>query len=205
MHPNKAIFWKEKSVLILSDLHLGKAAHFRKYGIPIPSQIHSEDMMRLYSLIKTFSPTKIIIVGDLFHSDYNDEWNMFESLVISLPQTNFHLIKGNHDLLDDHIYDKTVQCFDELEIKPFSFVHDPEKSTSGLYAICGHIHPSISIKAKGRQNMRVSCFYFSEKFGVLPSFGNFTGNYKISFKLGDLVYLIVDDQIVPYKPAFYMD
>ena len=33
----KAICWVEEKTLIISDLHLGKIAHFRKEGIAIPS------------------------------------------------------------------------------------------------------------------------------------------------------------------------
>ena len=38
LHPAKAIFWKEKSRLLLADVHLGKAGHFRKVGIPVPQR-----------------------------------------------------------------------------------------------------------------------------------------------------------------------
>jgi metallophosphoesterase superfamily enzyme len=40
----RALFWKETSALILSDLHLGKTAHFRKNGIPLPANIILEDL-----------------------------------------------------------------------------------------------------------------------------------------------------------------
>ncbi len=203
LNPYKAIYWKEQSSLILSDLHLGKAGHFRKNGIPISSRVHENDFLRLKKLISFYNPVKIIIVGDLFHSSFNSEWQIFEAFVRSYPQIDFFLIKGNHDVLEDNIYLKTLHCFESFEVGPFCFVHKPEKLPNGLFSICGHIHPSILIKAQGRQNLKISCFYFTDKYAVLPSFGNFTGNYKISFKLGDLVYLIVDDQVVPYNPAFH--
>ncbi len=34
--PQKALFLPEESILVLGDLHLGKAMHFRKAGIIIP-------------------------------------------------------------------------------------------------------------------------------------------------------------------------
>ena len=43
--PDKCMFWKEHNSLILADLHIGKAGHFRKAGIPIPSHIHIDDLV----------------------------------------------------------------------------------------------------------------------------------------------------------------
>jgi metallophosphoesterase superfamily enzyme len=54
--------------LILSDLHLGKTAHFRKNGIPLPANIILEDLKRLSILIDHFKPEKIIVVGDFLHA-----------------------------------------------------------------------------------------------------------------------------------------
>ncbi len=204
LHAYCAVFWKEEAALILSDLHLGKAAHFRKNGIPISSRVHDEDFFHLNYLVDKFLPSKVIIVGDLFHSVYNQDWNVFIDFVRSNRRIDFFLIKGNHDILQEHFYEETLHCFDELEMGPFFFVHSPVSEAVGKYVISGHIHPSISINGKGRQKLTLPCFYFSENYAVLPSFGNFTGNYKISFKFGDLVYLIADDQVVPYKPAFSM-
>ena len=35
----RAMYWAAQKALILSDLHVGKTAHFRKHGIPIPDEI----------------------------------------------------------------------------------------------------------------------------------------------------------------------
>ena len=35
----RVVFWPKESALILSDLHIGKTAHFRKNGIAIPKNI----------------------------------------------------------------------------------------------------------------------------------------------------------------------
>ena len=43
VHSEKGLFWEEQHALIISDVHLGKAGHFRKHGVPIPRQIHVLD------------------------------------------------------------------------------------------------------------------------------------------------------------------
>ena len=69
----RAIFWKSQKSLILSDLHIGKSAHFQKSGIPVPSSVLQNDLNRLEQLIHHFSAEKLIIVGDLFHAEYNKD------------------------------------------------------------------------------------------------------------------------------------
>ncbi|MBC7753171.1 MAG: DEAD/DEAH box helicase, partial [Moraxellaceae bacterium] len=36
--PEKAFLWVEKAMLVLSDLHLGKADSLQAQGVPIPSR-----------------------------------------------------------------------------------------------------------------------------------------------------------------------
>ena len=203
LDPLKAIYWEEKSTLIFSDLHFGKAAHFRKNGIPIPFNIHERDLKNINHLFNVYSPKKIIIVGDLFHSVWNSEWNSFESFLENHHDTEFILVKGNHDILDEGSYKTYIKCVDNYESGPFFFSHQPCEGIHELYNISGHIHPSITISGRAKQSVKFECFYFSENFAVLPSFGNFTGNYKISAKFGDKIYLIVNEQVIVFKPSIY--
>jgi len=34
--PQKAVYWPRASLLAIADIHFGKAAAFRSYGIPVP-------------------------------------------------------------------------------------------------------------------------------------------------------------------------
>jgi metallophosphoesterase superfamily enzyme len=77
--PQKAIYWKSARTLIVSDLHLGKSGHFRKSGIPAPAGINQKNLNRLDKLLQSFKPNRLLILGDLFHSDANREWLEFES------------------------------------------------------------------------------------------------------------------------------
>ena len=36
LHPSGGVYWIDKKTLLLADIHLGKVAHFRKNGIPVP-------------------------------------------------------------------------------------------------------------------------------------------------------------------------
>ena len=71
--PQKAIFWKNKNTLLISDLHLGKITHFRKAGIAIPTEALLRNFNILEFLIREYKPQRIILLGDLFHSAFNSE------------------------------------------------------------------------------------------------------------------------------------
>ena len=66
----RAIFWEAQKSLILSDLHIGKSAHFQKSGIAIPSSVLTKDLVRLEELIFHFEVKQLIVVGDLFHAEF---------------------------------------------------------------------------------------------------------------------------------------
>lgn len=190
--PERAIYWKSKGILIVSDLHLGKAGHFRKHGIPISRKIHLTDLQILESMIVKYQPAQVILLGDLFHSFENNEWKDFLRFLEVYDTVEFTLIEGNHDILDE--YPESLNMTPLLEIEPFSFTHIKEESS--LYNLSGHLHPGVSVKGRGRQSITVPCFYFSDNHGLLPAFGQFTGVKKIRPKKEDKVFGIAEGTVI---------
>ena len=45
--PERAAYWPARKSLFVADFHLGKAATFRRAGIPLPSGTTSENVERL--------------------------------------------------------------------------------------------------------------------------------------------------------------
>jgi uncharacterized protein len=200
LSPNKVIFWEEEKILILSDLHLGKTGHFRKNGIAIPQSIFKADMQCLVTQLQFFSPTKIIIIGDMFHSYDNKEHDFFLKWRNDFSVIQFHLVKGNHDVLSDEWYAKAniVLHPAELQIGNFIFTHDINEVTlqPNQYGFSGHIHPGISISGIAKQSLRFACFYFGKNYAVLPAFSKFTGTYPIKKIKGDAVFALVENKII---------
>lgn len=190
--PERAIFWEKKKTLFLSDLHLGKAGHFRKHGIPVSRKIHLTDIQILETLIKKLNPHKVLLLGDLFHSFENNEWQDFLNFLQVYDSINFVLVEGNHDILSE--YPPSLSVTTHLEIGPFSFSHYRESSS--FYNISGHIHPGVIVRGKGRQSITMPCFYFTQDYGVLPAFGQFTGVKKIRPRKGDRVYGVADGNVI---------
>ena len=200
LHPFKSLYWERPEILLIADLHLGKAAHFRKSGIPIPESIHDPDLQRIDYLIEQYRPKRILILGDLFHSAINNSWKYFREFCRDRVPVRPELVLGNHDILDTKNYDFLDLYQDTLTVDPFVFSHKPlENSTSqDGYNICGHIHPAVRLSGIAKQSVRVECFYFGSNHGILPAFGNFTGNAKIAKRhQEDRVFAVTNQKIIP--------
>ncbi len=198
LHPSRALYWHRENLLIISDLHLGKATHFRKHGIPMPRELSDVNWDKLISLLLDFQPQRVVFLGDLFHSDWNEEWNDFCHLTAQFSQVRFELVPGNHDILftEHYISARLFLHPPVLTIEPFIFSHHPlAVIPAHYYNLCGHLHPSVCLRGNGRQKLRLPCFYFSENQGILPAFGAFTGTAEIQPKKDDQIFVIAEDQV----------
>jgi DNA ligase-associated metallophosphoesterase len=173
----RALYWKREKMLVLSDLHIGKTAHFRKAGIAIPSQILVNDLKRLETLIQYFEIKTILIVGDLFHAEVNQDIETFEDWKVQFDSMEWRLIKGNHDRLKVSVYqDLGIEVDSRYnERLPFRFVHDVSHCKDDVFCISGHTHPGVLIKGRGKQFIKLPCFQVSKEKLVLPAFSEFTG------------------------------
>ncbi len=201
LSPESCLYWEEKSSLIVSDIHFGKSGHFRKEGIGIPQAVYKEDLHRLIAQIQFFKPKQLIVVGDFFHSKMNSEILLFEKWRKDLSALPIHLVKGNHDILDETWYaENEIEVHQqELKMDPFTFVHEQTNDfqlPAIGYSFSGHVHPGICIEGLGKQTLRFPCFYFSQNHAILPAFGRFTGLYSIKPKKKDKVFAIVNKKII---------
>lgn len=194
----RAIYLPNEQLLAISDLHLGKAAHFRKAGLAVPNSVSKNDFNRLTGLIEKYLPKQLLINGDMFHSDYNTEIDEFARWKESFSDINFILVKGNHDKQSEEVYKNLAVKVHEpsYQTNKFCFIHDVAHCKSNLYAISGHIHPGISIYNKAKQRLKFPCFYFGEQHAILPAFSNFTGLQLVKAKENDLVFAITPTKIV---------
>jgi DNA ligase-associated metallophosphoesterase len=202
LSPERVMFWEKQKALIIADLHIGKTGHFRKSGIPVPQHVFKEDLQRLFTQILFYKAEKLIIAGDLSHSRSNKEMDLFKKWRHDLEALEVILVNGNHDILDDKWYDELkITRTDTLDIDDFSFCHDPEEAFSKIrdqkhYTFCGHLHPGVSIRGRGRQFLQFPCFYFGNNIGILPAFSRFTGSVNVNAQTGENVFAIVENGIM---------
>jgi DNA ligase-associated metallophosphoesterase len=198
LHQSGVIYWEVKNTVLISDVHLGKVAHFRKFGMAIPNKAIFENFTRLNVVVDLFEPKTIIFLGDLFHSKINIEWELFANWAKEITQ-EIILIEGNHDIIAKHHYeDLNIKVCSELEIDGFLLTHHPEEK-EGFFNFCGHIHPGIKLKGFGKQQLNLSCFFQKPNQMILPAFGEFTGNFYLNPTKKDLVYAITKEEVFLIK------
>lgn len=199
LHPFKVIFWEEQSSLLIADVHLGKTRHFRREGLWVPQSAGDQNYDKLMSLLLDLGPKRVIFLGDLFHSDYNQEWEALTDITKGFSQVQFDLVRGNHDRLSDYAYAKAkIEVYEKpLLIENILLSHEPLPDyMDEPYNLAGHIHPAVRLRGRGRQYMRLPCFYFGESQGILPAFGNFTGMANLQIRAGDRVFIVGEDQVI---------
>lgn len=195
LHPLGGLFWVEKSLLLISDVHLGKVSHFRKFGAAVPRKAIHKNFVLLDKIVSDFQPFQICFLGDLFHSSLNKEWEFFENWVAKTP-TEIILVSGNHDIIAPEKYRQlNIEIFPELIIDNFLLTHHPEER-EGLFTFCGHIHPAVKLHGFGRQKLKLPCFFKSKNQMILPAFGEFTGTYTLKPSKNDEIYAIVENAVV---------
>jgi len=193
----KAIKLTADNSIIIADLHLGKIEHFRAAGINLPLSAAAQTEKRLFALIEKHQPSRVIFLGDLFHSVQNDSYHSFQTLIKHFDQISFDLVLGNHDIMreEDYIH-LGITVYEELFINGLWLTHEPQDELkTGLYNLAGHIHPGITLKGKGRQKMSLPCFYFGPHSGLLPAFGYFTGKAIIKIAKKSDIFAIAEDKI----------
>lgn len=195
LHSSGALFWEEKKMIIISDVHLGKVTHFRKHGIAIPQNAVSENFKKITDVLEYFQPEKIIFLGDLFHSSMNSEWDLFEEWISNHNQETY-LIAGNHDIIDQkHYYEIGILVVDVLEIDGFFFTHHPTEKED-FFNFSGHIHPGIILRGLGMQSLKLRCFFHKPNQMILPAFGEFTGKFILKPESDHLVYAIARNEVI---------
>ncbi len=199
LHPYKAIYWPAEQVLFIADLHLGKATHFRKAGIAVPAAVEDNNLDKLTALFLDFKPKRVLFLGDLFHSDYNSNWEEFGMLITQFQKISFELVPGNHDIMAQSEYEKFGIVIQPLDYRlgPFMLTHYPvEEEEKGCYHLSGHVHPGVRLRGGGRQSLRLPCFYFGAHQGILPAFGAFTGYMTLKPSKGDLIFVVLEGGVL---------
>ena len=185
MLPSRALCLPQTKELLICDVHLGKAEYFQQNGIPLTNNSDENNFTRIESIVRKYSPEKLIILGDLFHSKYSISKTL-QKRVEDLPEqlkTNVELVLGNHDVGCNI---KNIKIFDIKKNKNIIFSHEPlTLADNKSLNICGHYHPKLYLKNNG-DKLSLRCFAMDTKKNnlYLPAFGDLTGGYlcKKSFK-----------------------
>jgi DNA ligase-associated metallophosphoesterase len=198
--PDRAVFWPRTHTLLVADVHLGKAAAFRASGVPLPGGTTTAGLDRLADLVERHAARRLVLLGDLFHAPASFAPATVAAVAAwrqCVSGCEVILVRGNHDRrAGDPPAALGIDCAAEpLAVPPFALRHHPAE-TPGLYTLAGHVHPAVRLAGPGRQRLRLPCFLFGERVGVLPAFGPFTGTAVVTPRPGDRVFAVADGAVV---------
>lgn len=207
LHPSGAAFLPDHAALLVADAHLGKAASFRRLGVPVPTGTTATTLQEVGDAVASLVATPaqhLVFLGDLLHAarGRSHELSRVAGQAIAgwraqSPGLRVHLVRGNHDLAAG---DPPPEWDIELHAEPWllgswALCHEP-RAVAGAYTLAGHWHPCIGLSGGARQRLRLPCFWFGDParhaVGVLPAFGDFTGMHPIQRRPGDRVWAVAD-------------
>ncbi len=196
--PQRLLYLRQHRALVVADVHFGKINHFRKAGIAVPAKANNRNAADLIDAINQTKPERVVFLGDLFHSTYNEEWETVGQITDHFRQCSFELVVGNHDILSENQYSRhSIHRIDQLVLAQWLLTHEPLTDIpENYYNLAGHIHPGIRLHGSGRQSLVLPCFYFGKRQGLLPAFGTFTGLAKIKPQKEDKVFVLAEGKII---------
>lgn len=184
----KGLYFPKKSILVITDLHIGWEEYLNKQGVFAPRMQFKEILEELKKLIERVNIKRklkeIIILGDLKHEFgkiSSQEWKETKEILDFLKREaeKIILIKGNHDNILG-----PIAKMKEIETKKFyicgevCFLHGnkifPECLDKKIkILVAGHRHPAIVLSDKYKKE-KYKCFLVGEwkkkKVIILPSF-----------------------------------
>jgi DNA ligase-associated metallophosphoesterase len=196
---DKAIYYPAEHALLVADAHFGKAAAYRRLGQPVPHGTTDDNLQRLDKLLAAYDCRHLIFLGDFLHAPESHAPATLSALQAWRERHSsvaITLIRGNHDKrAGDPPAQLNIHVLPEpLLLGPFALQHEPDPHLSH-HVLAGHVHPAYRLFGKGRQRLRLPCFYVQAQVSLLPAFGAFTGGMNIERGENSKVYVVGDGAV----------
>lgn len=191
----RAVWDPQQGLLLVADLHLGKAESFQSQGIPLPSDGDGATFNALLAVAHGLGPAQVVVLGDLIHSRLGLTAELRQKLraLPDLLGCPLRLIGGNHER---GCWLEGLEQEPSLALGPLWLSHAPEPRPDHLN-LCGHRHP-VALVGGGADRLRLPCFAYdpvAEQL-VLPAFGALTGGHPCPD--GERLWLLADGAVVPW-------
>lgn len=203
LRPDRSAFMPSEGALLVADVHLGKAGHFRRNGMAVPRGVNAATLDRLSKALRDTDARTLVVLGDLFHSELNAEWEGFIRWREAMTLDRAVLVQGNHDVLAPSDWQAAgLEVTARWDAGGVTCTHEPEdwREGFGVHA-CGHVHPGVRLQGAGRQALTAACWWHAAPNSpreqlVFPAFGGFTGNHRIEPGARDVVYIPAGQRVI---------
>ncbi len=174
-----ALYWPERRLLVVADLHFEKGSAYARHGSLLPPYDSHATLEILENAVARLDPELVICLGDSFNDATAGSrlaTEVRQRIRALSMQRTWHWVAGNHDPLPPS--DLGGTCVESLAVGHLEFRHEPTPGPA-TGEICGHLHPCASVTVKGR-TLRRRCFISDGACLVMPSFGAHTGGLDVS-------------------------
>lgn len=167
IHNKKALFIKDKKILIITDLHIGIEEELKEHGIHSGSQTE-KILSDITKICKKYKPKDIFLLGDIKHNiptstiQERKDVKRFLEKIIKFGQ--IHIVPGNHDGNIDKIVPKNINIHpsDGITLNDIGLIHGhrwPKKEViESKIIIMGHTHPTIMLKDRMNYKNYETCW-----------------------------------------------
>lgn len=175
------LWWPARSLLCVSDLHLGKSERIaRRSGRMLPPYEVRDTLARLARDIDTTGCRSVVCLGDSFddltaaQALPREERDRLHDLMAA---RRWIWIEGNHDPAPPQM---GGVCQASLLEPPLSFRHiaqadfAPGPAPDPMAEVSGHYHPKLRLPLRGQALSR-PCFLLDATRLILPAYGTYTG------------------------------
>lgn len=173
-----ALWWPEREILMVADLHLEKGSAFAVRGTMLPPYDSAQSLARLADAIDRLKPRRVIALGDSFH-DHGGRERLApgdaELLGRLVTATDWLWLSGNHDPDPRGPWGGAIE--EEVTIGALTLRHAalPGRRPG---EISGHYHPKAVIRVRSR-SLHARCFATDGQRLILPAFGAYTGGLDV--------------------------
>jgi len=191
-----ALFHTRQRWLAVADLHFGYELSQRTAGNLFPLWGMQTIQSRLEDLLRDYSPTHLVLLGDLVH-----DRSASPSLALLLRdlrrQTRIILISGNHD----RAMGKDFEMVPSWRSEGFCFHHGHcEIESAGEVQVIGHHHPAGVLRDGAGLRLKLPAFVQKNGCWIMPAFSPWAAGTEWPGTDSERVWLCSPTRILRIPP-----
>jgi putative SbcD/Mre11-related phosphoesterase len=171
-----------EDVLVLADLHIGKAA---ASNVELPVGAGSDMVERFTALCERFEPREVVVAGDLLHS-FDSVPRLVETTLDGLRSAardagvRIVVTPGNHDTMLNAVWSGPTTPEYRVGDTLVTHGHVEPDGDAARYVV-GHDHPTITIEGQNRPcYLAGDGVYRESDLLVLPSFNRLLAGVTVN-------------------------
>ncbi len=155
-YPAALLETQQTRTMIIADLHIGWEMALAKQGIHVPTQT-PKLLRKLESLVTTYKPDKLLILGDVKHTvataetgEWHDIPDFFNELAKHVQHTS--IVRGNHDGNLEPLLPENIEILPAtgVALENVGFFHGHCWPSPALLKcrtlVMAHVHPVVAFR-----------------------------------------------------------